>query len=262
MIFFDEVQKLLRRFADEYVPYTSLDLVILGFHHGNLKVLLLKVRGIDGWLLPGGRIRKDESLQTAAYRTLKARTNLEDLFLQQFQTFGERNRLESFANALAGQPGWPEFMASLKEEELAFLTGRALSVGFYALVDYTKVNLVPDFTVEECRWWNLSEVPTLMMDHNHILQQALKSLRRQLNYQPIGYNLLPEKFTMTELQTLYETILDKSLDRRNFNKQMTAYEILERVEKRPTSSGKSPYLYRFIKDRYDELLESEGLYAG
>lgn len=263
MPFFDELRKWLQEFAVHYVPSVSLDLVILGFHGGELKVLLLRPKATNEWCLPGGRIRKDEDLQTAADRTLRDRTGLDKLFLQQFHTFGEVNRLGQFSEEVRHRAGWSELFSSLSSEEIGFLTGRTLSVGFFALVDYTQVNPTLDFASEECRWWTIPEVPALIMDHHEMIRMALKSLRRQLSYQPIGYNLLPEKFTMTELQSLYETILGRSLDRRNFYKQMMAYGMLERLERRPTvPSSKAPYLYRFIKARYEELLNAEDLYRG
>lgn len=96
-----------------------------------------------------------------------------------------------------------------------------------------------------------------------MIERALKTLRRQLTYQPVGYTLLPEAFTMTELQTLYETILGRRLDRRNFYKLMLGYNILERLEKRPTvPASKAPYLYRFNQERYHQLLEDELLFVG
>lgn len=105
-----------------------------------------------------------------------------------------------------------------------------MSVGYYALVEFDEMTPTPDAFTEECRWWIVNEVPLLLFDHNEMIKLALMTLRRQLSYQPIGYNLLPNKFTMPELQQLYETILGQPLDRRNFQKRMLGYGILKRLD--------------------------------
>lgn len=263
MTFQEELQKQLQDYQTNYLPSVSLDLVIFGFHQGQLKVLLLRFKGSDDWLLPGGRVRKDENLDDAATRSLRERTGLERLFLQQFHTFGNVNRLTYFS--------WQETLARMGLTEILapnvlnspYWINRDVSVGYYALVDYTQVSPTPDMVSDACDWLDLDQIPPLLFDHNDMIRLALKTLRRQLSYQPIGYNLLPETFTMTDLQSLYETILGRSLDRRNFYKQVISYNILERLEKRPTiPSSKAPYLYRFNKERYDQLLTEENFSIG
>lgn len=155
---------------------------------------------------------------------------------------------ETFALNLVDSPYW---------------INRDVSVGYYALVDYTQVSPTPDMLSDACDWWDLDQIPPLLFDHNEMIRLALKTLRRQLSYQPIGYNLLPDQFTMTELQSLYETILGRSLDRRNLYKQMMSYDVLERLEKRPTiPSSKAPCLYRFHKEQYEQRLNDEDLSVG
>ncbi len=264
MKFHKVLQKTIKDYLKNFMPSVSLDLIIFGFHEGQLKVLLLRFKESNDWLLPGGRVRKDENLDDAAYRTLQERTGLEQLFLQQFHTFGNVNRLTYFSwQETLTRLGLKEVAAKLAEKNTTFGDHRDISVGYYALVEYTKVNPTPDLLTDECRWWDIDQIPYLLFDHNDMIRLALKTLRRQLSYQPIGYNLLPDTFTMTELQTLYETILGRSLDRRNFYKQITHYNVLERLEKRPTiPSSKAPYLYRFNKERYDQLLSEEDLSIG
>lgn len=251
---------MLQELRRNYLPSVSMDFVIFGFHEGQLKVLLIRWRGTDGWLLPGGRVGLRENMDDAAYRSLRERTGLEEVFLQQFHTFGNVIRNTYFAqeeilNKLGLQPA--DF------DDLS-LPGRDISVGYYALVEYTKVNLTTgllttsDLLTEEIRWWNVEEVPHLLFDHNEMIQVALKTMRRQLSYQPIGYNLLPGKFTMPELQQLYETILGQTLDRRNFQKRMLSYDILERLEeRRAIGAHKAPYLYRFDRERYQQAIAEE-----
>jgi hypothetical protein len=132
---------------------------------------------------------------------------------------------------------------------------RVVSIGYFALVEFDQVQPTPDWFTDECRWWSLADVPNLLVDHNEMIERALKALRQRARNQPVGYNLLPEKFTMPELQRLYETILDRQFDRRNFQKLLMSYDILERLEeKRVGAANKSPYLYRFVKEKYDRAV--------
>jgi len=264
MKFNEVVQHQIDDYLLNFLPSVSLDLVIFGFHEGQLKVLLLRLKGSDDWLLPGGRVGNQENLDDAAYRTLRERTGLDRLFLQQFHTFGNVNRLTYFSwQETLSRLGMKEIAARLLEGDGALKNWRDVSVGFYALVDYTQVSPTPDLLTDECQWWDISQVPPLLFDHNDMIRLALKTLRRQLSYQPIGYNLLPDSFTMSELQSLYETILGRPLDRRNFYKQIMNYNVLVRLEKRPTiPSSKAPYLYRFDRERYEQLLSEENFSVG
>lgn len=253
----NQFQQLILDLKTNYIPSVSIDFVIFGFHDGQLKVLLLRWKGTDEWSLPGGRIRHEEDLQAAAYRSLNERTGLSEIFLQQFHTFGDVVRYINFSQQeTLAKLGLPEDLASE-------VMGRDVSVGYYALVEFANVIPTPDFFTEECRWWDIDQIPPLLFDHNSMVTLALKTLRRQLSYQPIGYKLLPDKFTMPDLQQLYETILGQSLDRRNFQKRMLGYGILERLEERKTGGAhKAPYLYRFDKEKYQQALADETLFVG
>ena len=251
-----ELQRLIAEFKTNYLLSVSIDCVIFGFHEGQLKVLLLRWKNTEDWCLPGGRIRHEENLDAAAYRSLRERTGLSEVFLRQFHTFGDVMRYTHYSKQ--------ETMTklSLPEEVSSELVGRDVSVGYYALVEFANVNPVPDFFTDECRWWDIDRIPPLLFDHNDMITLALKTLRRQLSYQPIGYNLLPEKFTMPDLQQLYETILGESLDRRNFQKRILSYTILERLEERKLGGAhKAPYLYRFNKQNYEKALNDEILFV-
>lgn len=246
----------LKEYLESTLKEVSIDCTIFGFHAGELKVLLLRWKGTDSWSLPGGRIFLEESANEAAVRILRERTGLQEIFLQQFYTFGAANRYKNFS---------PDEL--IKTLELTFgedffdekLMKRNISIGYMALVEFEQVVATPDWYTDECRWWEISAVPTLLFDHNDMIETALKALRQQLSYQPIGYNLLPEKFTMPELQRLYETILDKQLDRRNFQKLMLSYDILEKLpEKRTGGAFKAPFLYKFDKEKYDRAIQ-EGI---
>ncbi|QHV95859.1 MULTISPECIES: NUDIX hydrolase [Spirosoma] len=252
-----ELQRLIAEFKTNYLSSVSIDLVIFGFHDGQLKVLLLRWKGTDDWCLPGGRILHEENLDEAAYRSLRERTGLSEIFLQQFHTFGDVMRYKNFSKQET------LLKLGLPDEAQRELVSRDVSVGYYALVEFAEVTPTPDFFTEECRWWDVDQIPLLLFDHNDMITIALKTLRRQLSYQPIGYKLLPEKFTMPDLQQLYETILGQELDRRNFQKRMLGYNILERLEERKFGGAhKAPYLYRFDKEKYEKALANESLFVG
>jgi len=231
-----------------YLRHLSVDCVIFGFHENELKVLLIRWK--DGpWCLPGGFVKKEESINTSASRILQERTGLKDIFLQQFYVFGDPNREKNKLEINEKLNG-------------SWIMDRFVTVGYYALVEYSKVKPKPDWLSDECTWWDIHSIPSLVYDHNEILEKALEVLQLSLNDHPIGYNLLPEKFTMPELQRLYETILDKAIDRRNFQKKLLSLDILVRLEERKTGGAhKAPYLYRFDKRKYDRALK-EGLTGG
>lgn len=230
-----------------YLRHLSVDCVIFGFHENQLKVLLLKWKK-GPWCLPGGFIKMQESLQESATRTLFERTALKNIFLQQFKVFGHPQREKGKSKDKRLQGTW--------------LQDRFVTIGYYALVDYSKVKPQPDIFSDECKWWDIEEVPDLIYDHNEILKEALAVLRLDLNYHPVGYNLLPEKFTMPELQRLYETILSKPIDRRNFQKKILSLKILIRLKERKTGGAhKAPFLYKFEKSKYEKALR-DGLAGG
>lgn len=233
-------QDFLKNGAHVYLRHLSVDCVIFGFHENQLKVLLLKWQN-GPWCLPGGFVKKHESLQESATRTLRERTALKDLFLQQFFAFGDPSREKGKS----------------KNEEFknTWLADRFITIGYYALVEHSKVKPRPDVLSDECAWWDIDSVPSMVYDHHQILEKAIEALRIDLYSHPVGYNLLPRKFTMPELQRLYETILGKGIDRRNFQKKMLSLKILERLKERKTGGAhKAPYFYRFNLTQYKRAL--------
>jgi 8-oxo-dGTP diphosphatase len=127
-----------------------------------------------------------------------------------------------------------------------WIVSRVVSIGYVALVDFAKAGLTPDAFSDECRWWDLNDRPKLLFDHDAMVHLALETVRTQLDYLPLAANLLPEKFTMPELQRLYETVLGKELDRRNFQKRMLDQGFIVRLAERKTGGAhRSPYFYRF-----------------
>jgi|SRR5690606_7516023 len=244
------IEELFAKGHEKYLPHLSVDCVVFGFHDNELRVLLLKQRNVKQWALPGGFIKRSEPLEGAARRILEERTGMNDVFLRQFETFGATQRSSAKANEQFIQG------LSFKVSE-SWLYDRFLTIGYYALVEYYKVKAVPDIFSEECRWHNVHKLPKTIHDHGEIVRRAWESLRIHLNYYPVGYNLLPEKFTMPELQKLYETILDRPLDRRNFQRKILSTGILQRLDEvKAGVAHKAPYLYKFHLANYEKALKT------
>lgn len=245
--------------AEEYVhngqghflPSVSIDNVIFGFHENELKVLLLQLKGTEKWGLPGGFIFKDEEIDQAAVRILSDRTGLNTLFLQQFHVFGSADRdHKNLMKSLLKRDGIP-----VADEN--WLLQRFITIGYYALVNYHKVIPQPDAFSSRCEWCDVDKLPQLLFDHQEIIGKALQTLRLHLNFQPIGYNLLPKEFTLKNLQAIYETILSTKLDRSNFNRKILSYGILQKKEKQFTGGAhKAPFLYSFDKKAYFKALQN------
>jgi ADP-ribose pyrophosphatase YjhB (NUDIX family) len=246
----NELREFILQGYKHYLPHVAVDCIVFGFHDNQLKVLLLKIKNADQWSLPGGFIKWAEPANEAAQRVLQERTGISQVFLQQFYTFStpDRNKV----------PKLKDLVDSLNVELVKdnWFFQRIITIGYYALVEFSKVNPTTDMFSDAYCWWDMDKLPMLLFDHKQIIEQALKTLRMQLNFHPVGYNLLPEKFTMPELQKLYETILDRPLDRRNFQKKMLGLGFLERLEERKhVGPHKSPYYYRFDTNKYEQALQ-------
>jgi hypothetical protein len=181
---------------------------------------------------------------------LKERTGVSDLFLHQFHVFSSPSRSNENAYRL-----FLEQQGIILAKSWMF--DRFLSVGYTALADYAKVYAAPDEFSNQCKWHSVQQLPDMMMDHQYIIETALNQLRMNLNHQPIGYNLLPVKFTMPELQKLYEAILGRNLDRRNFQRKILATGILKKLaERRQGVAHKAPNFYKFDVKRYNRALQT------
>lgn len=246
-----------RYFTDDRKPkkkiieQVSIDCVIFGFHDNQLKILLLKFKGVEAWALPGGFVFHNENIEEAANRILEDRTGIKDIYLEQFYVFGNKNRqFREVHEEVMDKNG-------IASQDNHWLFQRFISIGFYALVDFSKVTPEPDDLSEICGWYDIEDMPNLAFDHLQIFQKALETLRSCLDTKLVGFNLLPETFTMSELQSLYETILGKKLIRTNFQRKILSLEILERVEKKYSGgSHKAPYIYRLDVSKVEALLEN------
>lgn len=216
-------------------PSVTVDCVIFGLDDGyDLRVLLIQ-RAHDPykghWALPGGFVDMDEDLDTAARRELEEETGVTNVFIEQLYTFGEPNR----------DP-----------------RGRVISIAYYALVNLGEHPVVAASDADKAEWHKVSELPTLAFDHEKILKMAINRLRAKVLYKPIGFELLPDKFTLTDLQKLYETILAQKLNRRNFRSKILKLGLLEQLEQQTNVAHRPAYLYKFNHEKYQELTEKEG----
>lgn len=209
-------------------PALTTDCVIFGFDGTKLQVLLVK-RGInpykDQWALPGGFVREDETCEQCAERELKEETGLTATFMEQFHVYSEPKR-------------------DPRE--------RVVTIAFYALVQIQEVNGGDD--AAEAAWFTIDKVPSLAFDHDKIFRMALNTLRERIHFKPIGFELMPEKFTLKQLQNLYEAILNVTFDRSNFSKKMHHLNMLIQLDEKvwPTPKREAN-LFRFNEESYNEL---------
>jgi len=224
-----------------FIRHVAIDAVIFGFHDNQLKVLLIEYKQTGLFALPGGFIREQEDVNDAARRVASERTGLDDIYLEQFYVFGDYSRYDPtpFKTVMLKNSG------AVADDH--WLLQRFISIGYYALVDFTEAKPTPAAIFDSCNWYDLTNMPALIQDHTQIVNKALDTLRANLDHKVIGFNLLPQDFTMGELQKLYETILGKKLLRPAFQRKMLSLGILERVAKKWTGGAhKAPYVYRFI----------------
>ncbi|QIP17333.1 NUDIX domain-containing protein [Spirosoma aureum] len=235
---------------NEYIAHLSIDCVVFGYQNNELNVLISKFRfGEGSWSLPGGYILKTEGIDKAAKRILRQRTGLAHIYLEQFHVFGDENRIIRSANRPIVREDLRQFgQGRFDEEAIDWITSRFVCIGFYALVDIAKVNPQPGEFDEYLEWRNLNDIPQMIHDHSEILTMAIETLRQNLDQKLIGFNLLPETFTMREVQQLYEAVYDRSFPINNFQKKILDLNVLERLHKRYTGAANTaPYLYRFRK---------------
>lgn len=210
----------------------AVDCIIFGFDYRQLKLLLIK-RNFQPqkgkWSLVGGFLEADESLDQSALRILNNLTGLNDIYLEQLYTYGETER----------DPG-----------------ERVLSTAYYALINAEDYHL-PINRESSAKWFPIEKKPNLIFDHNIMVDKAMRRLRRKSLSQPIGFELLPEKFTIPQLQKLYEVIHQRELDKRNFRKKILSMGLLKKLEeKQKSGSRKGAFYYRFDKKKYDDLVST------
>jgi 8-oxo-dGTP diphosphatase len=233
------VESFFTSHLQSYVPHLTVNCVVFGFHDSSLKLLLSKWKHLNVWALPGGFVGRRQSVDDAARRTLRDRTGLQHIHLRQFHAFGGLNRREQSMRKHFATVG-------VRVPRDAWPTQRIVSIGYYALVDFTKVQPKPDYMSDACSWFPIRDRPPLAFDHDEVVAFALAALRARLDSPTACASLMPESFSMPELQRLHEAILGKPLDRRNFQKRMLDLAVLERLPQRRTDAARrAPFLYRF-----------------
>jgi len=227
--------------SHDYLPNLSYDSVIFGFSGEKLKILILEFHNQKVFALPGGFVKVGEPLDVAVARGLRERTGLDEVYLEQFHTFGglERNSNQFMKGFLK---------AKGLDIENHWLLNRFVTVGYYALINYEEVSPTPDEFADSISWYDFDDLPELMMDHKMIVTKALDHLRTNLDQKLLSIRLLPEQFTMKELQQVYECILGEEQNRANFQRKILAMSVLERHEKLfGGGAHKAPFLYSFKK---------------
>ncbi len=215
-------------------PALTVDCVVFGLDEQDiLKVMLIKRRlpPFKGeWALPGGFVRVDESLDAAARRELQEETGIEDVFLEQLYSFGAVDR-------------------DPRE--------RVVTVAYYALVNLGDHTIHAATDASEAGWFSLDNLPSLAFDHSSILEVAINRLKGKVRYEPIGFELLPQKFTLSQLQRLYETVLGQPLDKRNFRKKFLKMDLLIELNETQTGvSHRAARLYQFDTEKYHKLKQN------
>lgn len=213
----------------------SVDAVVFGYEAGKISVLFIKRKYEPfkgSWAVPGGFILENETLEEAVQRELAEETGVQINYLEQLYTFGNPQR----------DP-----------------RGRVISIAYFALVKPKTFKIEASTDAEEVQWFSLDKLPTLAFDHTEILQIAIERLRGKITYEPIGFELLDEKFPFSDLEKLYTTVLGRAIDRRNFRKKINHLNILDELdEKVSKGSGRPASLFQFNKERYFQL-KSEGI---
>lgn len=216
----------------DVIRNVSIDCVIFGFERNALEILLIKRARKPNqgkWALPGGFIKKEELVDAAANRILFETTGINNIYLEEIAVFDGVDRY----------PDW-----------------RVFTIGHFALISPENYSLSTGIDTTEVRWFKIDELPKLPFDHQKIIDVALTKLRSRVRLRPIGFELLPEKFTLPQLQKLYEAILGKNLDKRNFRKKIGKVDLIRKLkEKEPTSKTRAAYLYKFDKHNYNKLKE-------
>ncbi len=236
----EDIRKVIEEEGSIFLPNLSVDVVIFGYENDELKVLLLEIAD-DLWMLPGGYIYKDESVDDAAKRLLLERIGLEKMYLKQFYSFGSSGR--SFGREI--RKLFENYNLPWRED--LWINNRFVSIGYYALVHLPETKPVAGMFAQNVEWFDINNLPRLLLDHQEIILKARQEFQVDLQTYPVAYHLLPTKFTMPELHRIYEIVLQKKIDRSRFQKKMFEYNVFQRLgERRESVPHRRPYLYTHL----------------
>ena len=239
---------------DAFLPHISVNCVVLAYQYPELKVLIHKI-GDDGFgLIPGGYVKKAESVEEAAYRNLEI-LGINEVFLRQVQTFGETDRAFQYSSDLTAE------ILELESEIVEWVRQRFISVVYYGLVNFTDTKVKPGGLIQELEWITINNLDNLVMDHAKIVLKTQKLLATELLNYPVLSNLLPEHFTLNELRGLFEAILSRPIDRGTFRRKMLNLGLIDQVDKRKDVLGRPSHIFRFQKENYARFLQTENKFG-
>jgi 8-oxo-dGTP diphosphatase len=233
----------------EVNPRISADCVIFGFDFNQLRVLLIERSAVENvpsmMALPGDLIYEEENLDMAASRVLKELTGLEEIYLEQVGAFGDPDRLNKKNDQL--------WLKAVRQDPDA----RVITIAYYSLVNLDNYAPQASSFAKSASWMLVDDIQELAFDHAEIVSAALKKLKDKIISQPIGFNLLPEKFTLSQLHRLYESILGRDLDKRNFRRKMLKLKLVESLDEKQEGVPHKPSQYfKFNEENYNKLIEN------
>jgi len=246
-----DFESLFSKSIPNLIPGISTTSVVFGFKDGKIQVLVSKLKEMDLWMLPTGYVFKNEDVDNAARRIIKSRVGAKRIFLDQFYTFGQKDRITS------REENFVLFSRFIKQKRTReWFNQRFISIGFISLINIEDCELKLDDFSDIVNWAPIDNLPYLIIDHKKIIESAFKYLKTTSSQLPIGSYVLPEKFTMRDLQTLYEELFKKKMDRGNFQKRILKLDILNRHEKKMSGNAhRAPFLYSINKTNYSKFKE-------
>jgi hypothetical protein len=231
--------------ADMVLPNIEVNCVIMGFNEGEINILLNRFKAYGNWSLPSSFVYKDENTDDAAFRLIGSKTGIKECYIHQYAAFGGKPDEDSMDDR----------RRLLEESQIAdidshWFMNRSVGIGYYAFVDFHKVSLKTSAD-EECKWFSLRKLPPMYGNHKDIVDKAVRTMQMEINFVPLGLELLPEKFTMGELRVIYEIILNKEIDRRNFQRKILWYGYVEKLDETSKRWGiRETTLYTFNRRKY------------
>lgn len=233
------------------IPQLSINCVIFKFDGQTLQIPIVQFTNTDIWTIPGGYIRQSEDISTAAKRILFEQTQLKDLLLSQFGTFGAAGR--SFEDEMSGFS-----KLGIPMDLMEWISQRFVTIGYYSIVRNDTIKLEPGPMFNEVKWVSIKEADQLALDHSQLVDRAWSTLRQELLSKPLLLSFMPETFSIPELQKLYEVILDRPVDRGNFRQRMLKSKILTKIGQSTIKTGsRPPIIYKLDKERYLDSLTSD-----
>ncbi len=242
--FTEESLEFIRKELKRCIPQLSINCVIFWFDGDTLQIPVVQPINADIWSIPGGYIYQNEDIDEAAKRILYNQTQLNNLLLSQFGTFGSAKRAFDKEIILFTESGFPQ-------DIVEYMSQRFVTIGYYSIVGSVKTKLKTDPFFKDVKWINVKDADTLALDHSQLVVEAVKTLRQELQSKPLISSFMPDTFTIPELQKLYEAILGRPVDRGNFRQRILKTKILVKIGTSKEKTGsRPPILYKLNKSVY------------